>query len=358
MLHSVIMAGGSGTRFWPQSRKNLPKQFLNFTGEATLIRQTVARCGDWISPARTWIVTGASHASETQRQVPAVPIAQVLVEPAARNTAPCVGIAAIQLAAIDPSACMLVMPADHVIKSSSEFVRAAQAAAEFVDQKPARLMLFGVKPTFPSTGFGYMQRGAQLPGNTVPAYDVAAFKEKPDLATAQTYLSSGQYYWNCGIFIWRAATILDALATFEPEMYRLLMELAKHVGRSTWTTALAELFPQMPSISIDYAVLERADDVCVIEAPFDWDDVGSWQAMPRLKQADSHDNVVDGLHVGVETTGCIIRTSSEHLVTTIGVKDLIVVHTPTATLVADKHDESSIRILIQKLKDMGLEGYL
>ncbi len=359
MLHAVIMAGGSGTRFWPQSRRELPKQFLRMTGAQTLIQQAANRCQPAIPVDRTWIVTGAAHAVETARQLPSVPAHQILVEPCGRNTAPCIGLAAIQLIAVDPDAIMLVMPADHVIEPTIKFQQAVDQAVSLIKAEPTTLVLFGVEPDFPATGFGYIQRGQRVATQSCPMYRVNSFHEKPNLLTASRFMATSEYYWNCGIFVWRAQAILDALKEFAPEITQVLERLRHGIESESWQDLLETEFPSMPSISIDYAVLEKAAGrVCVLEAPFEWDDVGSWHALPRLFSTNREGNTVDGLCCAVETEGCIIRSSDKHLVATIGVKDLIIVHTPTATLVADKRDEGSIKKLIVELEKRELHAYL
>lgn len=358
MLHAVIMAGGSGTRFWPASRRERPKQFLNFSGEQTLIQDAATRCQPVIPAEHVWVVTNALHAAETARQLPEVPDSQILLEPCGRNTAPCIGLAAIQLLAVDPDATMLVMPADHVIQPAAMFLQAVRQAVEILARDPELLVLFGVEPTYPATGFGYIRRGEPIAGAEWPMFRVQKFEEKPNQLTAARYSASGEYYWNCGIFVWRARTILDALARHQPEIYERLQRLQAALGTPQWLETLAVEFPAMPSISIDYAVLEKADRVCVLDAPFAWDDVGSWHALARLKSTGGHGNVTDGLVCAVETSDCIIRSSDSHLVATIGVRDLIIVHTPAATLVADKRDESAIKQLIAELERRGLTEYL
>lgn len=358
MLHVVIMAGGSGTRFWPQSRRALPKQFLRMGTQRSLLQETVERCAPLVSPANLWVVAGAVHVEETRRQLPQLGESQLLVEPCARNTAPAIGYAAIRLLAEDPDAVMLVVPADHVITPATAFQDAVRRAVKLVQDHPQGLVLFGVLPTFPATGFGYIQRGELVDPQDHGARHVAAFKEKPNLITAARYLASDEYYWNCGIFVWRARAIYDALAEHAPEIAVGLQRLAASLGTPAWNAELASEFPRFPNISIDYAVLERARNVYVLPAPFKWDDVGSWQSLARLQKPDADGNVIDGLFCGVESSGCIIRSSEEHLVTAIGVKDLIIVHTPTATLVADKRDEEAIKKLIVEIERAGLERFL
>lgn len=355
MLHVVIMAGGSGTRFWPESRRARPKQFLKLSGERTLIQSTLDRVTSFIPPAGYWVVTNQAHAAETKHQLPDVPPEQILLEPCGRNTAPCIGLAAMQLLAIDRDPIMLVVPADHLIATNEQFRQGVEAAVKIVEDEPQTFVLFGVKPTYPSTGFGYIQRGQSM-GDA--AFRVKAFKEKPGLAVAQQYVDSGEYYWNCGIFVWRARAILDALHAYEPEISARLKALQQALGKPQWPQALAEEFPKMPSTSIDYAVLERSSDVCVLEAPFEWDDVGSWHALSRWNAPDEHDNTVSGQFCGVNVEDCIIRTTPDHLVAGYGLDHLIIVHTPTATLVADRRDENALRKLITELERQGLSKYL
>lgn len=355
MLHVVIMAGGSGTRFWPESRRERPKQFLKLSGERTLIQATLDRCASFIPPAGYWVVTNHAHFAETQRQLPDVPPEQILLEPCGRNTAPCIGLAAIKLLAIDHDPIMLVLPADHIIATNEQFQQAVNSAVKIIQAEPQTFVLFGVKPTYPATGFGYIQRGEAM-GET--AYRVKGFKEKPDRPTAEQYVSRGEYYWNCGIFVWRARAVLDALHAFVPEISARLKTLQNSLGKPDWPAVLAEEFPKMTSISIDYAVLEKSSDVCVLEAPFTWDDVGSWHALSRWNPPDEHDNTVSGPFCGVDVRNCIVRTSPEHLVAAYGVENLIIVHTPTATLVADRNDENALRKLIAEMERQGLTGSL
>ncbi|MDG1897464.1 MAG: mannose-1-phosphate guanylyltransferase [Fuerstiella sp.] len=352
MLHAVIMAGGSGTRFWPQSREKMPKQLLKLSGDRTMIQQTVDRCHGLIKPEHSWVVTNAIQATATCQQLPEIPSKNVLVEPQARNTAPCVGLAAIHAVHCDPDAIMLIMPADHVISTSDDFQNAVKQATAVVQETPDRLVMFGIAPTFPSTGFGYIERGSSLQ-NVERAFEVVAFHEKPQLQLAEEYVSSGSFYWNCGIFCWKAQTILNQLQQHEPDTYERLQRVAQVIGQDGYDRMLDEEFPQMNSISIDCAVLERATGSTVIEAPFTWDDVGSWLAVPRLADQDESGNTIDGPFVGIDTKDCIIRTPENHLVATLGVSDLIIVQTEDATLVAHKRDSERIKELLAKLKAQG-----
>ena len=358
MLHAVIMAGGSGTRFWPQSRQRLPKQLLRLAGERTMIQQTLDRCQGWALPGNSWVVTNEIQAATTREQLPAVPAGNILIEPAARNTAPCVGLAAIEILQKDPDGIMFVMPADHVIQTTEAFAQGAQRAIELVQKSPETLVLFGVTPTFPSTGYGYIERGTQIEDGTPRLYSVNAFREKPHQSLAEQYMREGRFFWNCGIFCWSARTILRLLEQFEPELYAGLMRIQQGIAEGNREAVIAAEFPKLKSISIDYAVLERAQNVVVQEAPFLWDDVGSWLSLPRLNGVDADQNTADGLFCGVDTQGCIVRTSGDHLVATLGLRNLIIVHTDDATLVADAGQSERIKELLVALEKQDLKRFL
>lgn len=354
-LHGVIMAGGVGTRFWPLSRRTLPKQFLALGGDRSLIQEAFQRVQPWIPNERTWVVTNARFADQTRAHLPAVPPAHILQEPCGRNTAPCVGLAALCLSAADPDAVMLVMPADHIISPPERFQQDVARAVGLVQQDPERLVLFGVTPSYPATGFGYIERGEPLGQG---CFFVSSFREKPQRETAESYIRAGTFFWNCGIFVWRAKRILDLLKAYEPSIADALESLRPHLNQPTWTSALAELFPRMKSISIDYAVLEREQNIAVLEATYDWDDVGSWEAMTRLLTQDDSGNTVLGKFVGIDTSGCIIHSADDHLVAAIGLKDCVIVHTPSATLVANRDDDEGMRSLIKRMEELGMEDLL
>ena len=358
MLHAVIMAGGSGTRFWPESRRSLPKQFLRLSGDRTLLQQTVDRCQPLIPLERTWIVTNALHVDETRRQLPDLPPAQIITEPCGRNTAPCIGLAAIHVMQHDPAAVMAVMPADHVIQPDSVFQSSLQDAVAQVADAPQSLVLFGAPPTYPATGFGYIERGDIVGPPQTGLFRVQSFREKPDRPTAEQFLRTGRFYWNCGIFVWRADRIRELLAQHQPDIERQLQLLAPSLNAPDWPTTLQQHFPAMPSISIDYAVLEKAADVYVLASRYEWDDVGSWLALSRLHPSDEHHNTILGLHRGIDTQGCIIRSTPDHLIATIGLENCVIVHTPQATLVAKKDDETGLRRLIALLEQHGDARFL
>lgn len=364
MLHAVIMAGGSGTRFWPESRNGQPKQLLRLVGDQTMIQATVSRLGKLVPPERVLVVTNARLVSAIREQLPELPPSSIVGEPCKRDTAPCIGLAALLVMRDDPDATMVVMPSDHVISPDASFQSAIQLAATLVEDAPSRIVTFGIRPTYPAESFGYIERGDRLPSGKVnerispAAFAVKRFREKPKADVAREYVQSGNFYWNSGIFVWKARTIIAALAERQPEMLSHLQSIAAAVGMPEFTDVFEREFAAIKGVSIDYAVMEQATDVAVIEAPFEWDDVGSWQSIARLQGTDADGNTLLAKHLGLNTRGTIVRGSKDHLIVTLGVQDCIVVHTPDATLVANRHDEESIRQLVKILEERGWKEYL
>ncbi len=365
MLHAVIMAGGAGTRFWPASRVARPKQLLDLAGERTMIQATVERLAGLVPPERVLVVTNRILVDPIAEQLPQLPRAAIIGEPCKRDTAPCIGLASALVTRVDPEAITVVMPADHVIHSAERFQQTIAFAVELVQQQPERIVTFGIKPSYPAESFGYIERGDPIPQpaggdrqDVPPAFAVNGFREKPSAEVAQQYLDAGSYYWNSGIFVWRPATIMAALERFEPDMYGHIAAIADAMGSDDYPAVLDREFAAIRGKSIDYAVMERYAPIVVVEAIFDWDDVGSWQSLTRMRGADPDGNTVVGRHLGLRTSGSIVRTDAQHLVVTLGVQDLIVVHTPDATLVANKHDEESIRQVVTWLKEHGWNEYL
>ena len=358
MLHALIMAGGGGTRFWPRSRAKRPKQFLALGGERTLLQQALDRVESLVSPERIWINTAAAQAAEVRRQLPEVNGANVIGEPCGRDTAACIGLGAAVIARQDPAATLIVMAADHLIEPAQEFRRATHAAAQLVDEHPQALLTFGVTPTYAATGYGYIQRGPAIAARQgVSAFRVVRFREKPNAELAEQLIATGEYLWNAGIFVWKATTILKALEQNQPALHTAVARIA-----DAWQTPQRDRifdteYQGLKKISIDYAVMESAKDVIVVEAPFRWDDVGSWLAIERLNPQDADGNTVLGTHAGLNTKNCIIVGEPDRLIGTVGVDNLLIVQDGDAILVADRRDEASIKQLVEMLKAKGLEKY-
>jgi mannose-1-phosphate guanylyltransferase len=360
MLHAIVMAGGSGTRFWPASRAALPKQLLPLAGERTLLEDTVARLEGLVPPERVLVVTSARLLDAARRQLPQVPEAGLVGEPCKRDTAPCIGLAALLVSRHDPDATMAVMPSDHVITPAAKFQDAIRQAAALVAEAPGRLVTFGIRPTYPAESFGYIQQGAALavaPG-AAPAHVVARFREKPPAQVAAEYLAAGDSLWNAGIFVWKAATILAALRERQPDCLAHLERIAAAWDGPDREAVFAREFAAIKGISIDYAVLEQAADVVVIEAPFTWDDLGGWSAVARQRGVDAEGNTIVGRHLGIESVRTIVHAAGDHLVVTMGLEDMLVVHTPDATLVADRTREEAVRKVVAELEQRGWQEYL
>ena len=347
MIHAVVMAGGAGTRFWPLSRMAIPKQLLSFGGDRSLIQQAIDRLDSLVPVDNISVITNQSLVSAIEDQLPALSSKSIIGEPAKRDTAPCIGLAAGLIAAEDPDATMIVMPSDHIIQPVEAFHEAVTKAHNLVEQDPSRLITFGITPDRPAESYGYIQRGKSINSDV---FRVEQFKEKPVINTAKQYLDEGGYYWNSGIFVWKARAILEALEQYQPDMILRINRIVQRRGEADFHDVIEREFTAIEGISIDYAVMEHHANVLVIEAPFQWDDIGSWQALSRLFPTDANNNTVVGKHVGIQTTNSIIQSSKDHLIATIGVSDLIIVHTEDATLVANKQEEESVRKLVHLLE--------
>jgi mannose-1-phosphate guanylyltransferase len=350
--YAVIMAGGSGTRFWPLSRLRRPKQLLNLLGERTLLAETVARVLPVIPAERIYVFTNDLLRAQVVRCLPQLPKNQIVAEPAARNTAPTIGLAAHEILRRDPEGLMVVLPSDHVIRKPGAFRRMLRAACRWavVD---GRSVILGLEPTRPDTGYGYVRKGlrvARVVGQ--PIYQVENFTEKPPLATARRYLASRRYLWNGGMFIWQASTLLRNLARTKREMARGLERIAQ-AGGVRATRTLRRIFPRLEKISIDYAVMEKAPDVFVVAADIGWSDVGSWAVVYDLQAKDSEGNVRPRASLCLNARGNII-VSPRKFVVAVDVRDLVIVETADALLVAARERSQDVGKAVQELERRGL----
>jgi mannose-1-phosphate guanylyltransferase len=357
------MAGGVGTRFWPESRGNRPKQLLPLLDSKTMIETAVERLAELVPPERLLVATTERLVQPIRQVLPHLRPEAILIEPFKRDTAPCIGLAALQLLAIDPQAVMVVAPSDHVIQPKEEFQRAVRAAAALVEEDPSALVTFGIPPSYPAQTFGYIQRGEPVEKDYLAGlscFRVKQFCEKPSREVAQSYVQSGSFYWNAGIFVWRAQTIWEALARYAPDVYQHLENIRQALGTSEWPQVLRSEFAAIRPISIDYAVMQNYPNTLVIEAPFKWDDLGNWRALERLYGQDLDGNILLAeRHLCINARGNIVRASDpRHLIVLVGVEDLVVVCTPDATLVARKEDEEALRRVVPQLADLGWTEYL
>jgi mannose-1-phosphate guanylyltransferase len=346
-LHAILLAGGSGTRFWPLSRARLPKQFLKLVTQRTLLAETFARVEPLCPASRTWVVCGRAHVDAAREVLPQLPVEHLVVEPAARNTAPAIGLAALHALREDRDAVLLVLPSDHHVASPERFREALQTAARVAQQ--GDLVTLGIRPTRAETGYGYMRRGAERePG----VFAVEAFVEKPDVATAGKYLADTRYSWNAGIFIFRADALLDALRRHLPAVHEGLQRIARDPERAD------EVFPRLPSISIDYGVMEpesastrrialvAADDV-------GWSDVGSFATLPEVRQVDARGNAVSGDALIVDCSDCVVLADAGRLVAVVGMKGACVIDSGDALLVVPRDRAQDVRAIVEALKQGG-----
>ncbi|MCZ2806495.1 sugar phosphate nucleotidyltransferase [Modestobacter sp. VKM Ac-2983] len=353
MRHAVIMAGGSGTRLWPLSRADRPKQLLDVVagpaGARSLLAEAFDRVGTVVSPDCVWVCTASRYADQVRAALPGLRPDRLVLEPVARDTANAVGLAAALVEDADPGAELAVVSADHVIRPVERFTAALETAFDAVAARPAALVTLGIVPTSPATGFGYVQRGG--PTGVPGVAEAASFREKPDLATAERYLAAGDHLWNSGMFVWRARTVLDALAAHLPVTAAALARMIAVPPGPGRDAVLADVFPALPAISIDYAVLEPAaaepGRVLVADLEADWLDVGSWPALGETLGHDEHGNAVRGRAVVVDGTGNIVLSDDpDHLVALVGVRDSVVVHTRDVTMVCPVADAQRVKELL------------
>ncbi len=340
--YAVIMAGGFGTRFWPRSRRGTPKQFLAISGRRTMLQETMHRLRGIVPERRVFAVASAEHRKLIRAQLPGLPAANVVIEPAARGTAACLALAAEHIARRDPEALMAVFPADHVITQRRAFAQALRRAFDIAAAERC-LVTFGIAPTAPETGYGYIEVGAPLAGAAPRAYWAARFHEKPDARTAQAYVQAGRFLWNSGMFVWRVDVFFDALARHAPEIAR-----AVRGGGRAGRAARERLYRRLPVVSIDVALMERAERIAVVEGDFGWSDVGSWAAMGALWGTDAAGNACQGNAMLIDCRDSVVA-ARERLIALIGVDDLVVVDSPDAVLVCPKSRAQEIRRVVDAL---------
>jgi len=352
-LYSVILCGGRGERFWPGSRRSLPKQFVTLFGKRSLLQATSDRVRSLCPPDRQLFVAGAEFGPVLKKQLP-VASRNLVFEPFGRNTAPAIGLAAIRLAQRDKNAVMAVLPADHLVEDRKAFLACLRFAARLAEK--GLLVTFGIPPTRPDTGYGYVQSGARVASSgRLAGFEVKGFREKPDAATARKYLKSGDYYWNSGMFVWRVDAILAAFRAHMPAFYADLERYGAAIGTRREGRELARLYDRAESISIDYAVMEKARNIAVVRATFDWDDVGSWLALDRHMPKDRQGNVVGQRGLASDSGSCIVQTDAG-IVAVLGCSNLVVVRSGDAVLVAHKDKLGGIKGLLAEIgrnKDMG-----
>lgn len=379
MVYAVIMAGGKGERFWPKSRKKLPKQFLALTGDKSLLQQTFLRIKNIIPTENIIIVASSEYEFLVKEQLPNLPNNNIILEPVGRNTAPCIGLAAKYIYQRNKDSTMVILPSDHLIKDEKEFLETIQKSINIANTTNS-LVTIGITPDRPETGYGYIQIDSAkhcvlsdqcsvtsekeeiASSHKVPCYDIDVYKvkrfvEKPDLETAKEYLISGNYFWNSGMFIWKTSVILDMIKKHLPELDNGLNIIANNIGKATEKETIEKEFPLLPSISIDYGVMEKENNIRVIPGDFGWDDLGSWRALGDILPVVRSNNRVQGRFVQLDSKDCIVY-AEDKLIATMGVENLVIVQTEDAILICHKDKIQNIKKLINEIQTEGLSEYL
>ena len=358
MISVVIMAGGKGERFWPKSRTNLPKQFLSLTNDGkSMIQHTVERLEGLVELENVYVVTNKLYEDLIVEHIPNLPLENIIIEPEAKNTAPCIGLAAIYIAKKNPESKMIVLPSDHLIKFNEIFLDTLRSALEVVEDD-GNIVTIGITPNYPETGYGYINfKKGVSPHEITNAYEVLRFVEKPDLERAKQYLTSGEYLWNSGMFIWKVSTILKCFEDLLPEIYTGLKEIEVAVNTEKYLETLKKVFSEIPSESIDYGIMEKAKNIYVIPGNFGWDDVGSWLSLERINNTNQDGNIISGNVVTVKTKNSIIQ-GSKKLIATIGLEDIIIVDTDDALLICNKDNTQEVKEVIANLKESNRTEYL
>lgn len=352
----VLLAGGRGTRFWPRSRLRTPKQLLNIAGDDTMLRETAARLHPLIAPRNLWVVTNAEQSATVHSQLRGVPASNVLAEPVGRNTAAAIGLTAIHLVHEHGDALMAVLPSDSHVSNAARYRRLMRGALEFVCE-PGKMAVFGIPPTHPEVGYGYIELGvAAAKPRGVPVFAVRRFTEKPALALARRYVASRKYLWNAGMFFWRASTFLENLRQFLPATYVALQKLAPTIGTTKYAAALKRIYPRLQNISVDYGIMEPATRlpgsprVFVVPAKVGWSDIGSWAAVYDFVAAKPGANVSAGALFALDAEGNYFW-SPKKLVAAIGVRDLVIIETDDALLVCDRNRAQDVSKIVKWLEE-------
>ena len=343
--HLVIMAGGVGSRFWPMSTAECPKQFIDVLGVGkTLLQMTVERFGKLIAPENIWVVTNQSYANIVREQLPDMPADHILCEPCRRNTAPCIAYVSWRIKSNDPKANIVVTPSDHIVMNTEEFLRIVQACMAFTADTDA-IVTLGIKPTRPETGYGYIQAD---PASSSPRnkeiFRVDSFREKPDLKTAKQYISKSNYFWNAGIFIWNVNTIVNAFRIYQPSMARIFESMLPVFGTAREQEVVNEKFPECESISVDYAIMEKAEEIFVCPSDFGWSDLGTWGSLLQQSHKDLYGNACIGQDIQmIESHNCIVHTTQEKKVVVQGLDGYIVAEKNDTLLICKLSEEQRIK---------------
>lgn len=355
--YAVIMAGGGGTRFWPLSRQQMPKQLLNISGNDVMINESIKRIADLIPLSNIFVVTNRKQKDIiNELLLNDLPRENILFEPVGRNTAACIAFAAMTINSRCPDAVMCVLPSDHHIGDEDGFRRTIRHAGQTAEET-GKLITIGIKPTFPATGYGYIKYEAEDNPCCNGAYEVTSFVEKPDIERAREYQKQGNYLWNSGMFVWKVSTILENMMRYLPRLYKAMSRIREYIGSKKEEENIESVYKELQSISIDFGIMERSDDVLVIPGSFGWNDVGSWDSLGTIFPTDDNGNIIKARHIALDTRNSIIY-SNDRLVATIGLEDIIVADTPDALLICPKSKAQDVKSVVDMIKRQGLEEYI
>lgn len=358
MISALIMAGGEGSRFWPLSRKKMPKQFLKLSDEqCNMLQKTVQRIKPLVDLDNIYISTNSHYAEQIKEQVSQLDEANIIVEPLKKGTAPSIALSAAVISKRNPGSTIIVLPSDHLVKDNESFIRVMKRAV-MTASIGKNIVTIGIKPSHPETGYGYIEYGAKA--HTIdgcPVYKVENFKEKPDLNTAEKYLVAGNYLWNSGMFVLNIKTLFASFKKHLPEIYQAILKIKAALGSEDQAELIKAEFEKMPEITVEYGIMEKADNIYLIPADFGWDDLGSWPALGRIKKEDEKGNIVIGKHYGIDTTNSIIY-SPDKLITTIDLDNLVIVDTNDAVLICNKDRAQDVKKIRDLLSNAGLEEHL
>lgn len=353
----LIMAGGSGTRFWPGSRNSKPKQYLRIFGNESLIQSTINRFAAFTPVENIYIVSNKAQSQVLEAQTSMLPLKNLIYEPVGKNTLPCIGLAAMYAEKLDKDGIMVVSPSDHLINNSGLFQHTIHAAADIAQNRNG-IVTIGITPTYPATGYGYVQVDTEVePNGEIKRFKVKKFVEKPSEKVAKEYLSEGGFYWNSGLFIFKIGVFLDAVQKYAPTLYANLRKIQEDLGNPGFENTLDSIYRSLESISIDYGIMEFADNIYLVEGNFDWNDLGSWESVYLASEKDSLGNVCKGETVVVDSANSYVSTD-QGIVALIGVDDLIVVRDGNAVVVCKRDKAEQIKTVVDQIKLRGLEGYL
>lgn len=357
-LYTLIMAGGSGTRFWPRSKTKKPKQYLNIFGEESLLQETIHRLATFTKEENIYIVSSATQAEVLEKQTPMLPKENLIYEPIGRNTLPCIGLAAMYAERENPDGVMVVSPSDHLINNTELFKDTVLAAAKIAEERDG-IVTLGITPTFPATGYGYVKTADDITGNEkIKQFKVERFVEKPDEATATNYLKEGGFYWNSGLFVFKVSVFLKAVEEFAPALYADLSKIQADLGNPSYPQTLDTIYRAVESISVDYGIMEHAKNIYLVEGNFDWNDLGSWESVYQTDKKDENGNASSGEAMFLDTKNSYVYAEENNVVAVVGMEDVIVVKDGNTTLVCKRENAEDIKKIVEQLKAQNKDHYL